>query len=395
MSAAASLIVTNDTKTLKTNAGCHSATRRPAGRMNRSSRQLRGGVTLIELLVVISIISVLASLILPAVQSAREAARRMSCANNLRQLALAITNDATARTRFPAAGNWGIGGERYHSWVTAILGYIDRPDLHTLYEWNKPYTDPSNKQVTRTSLNVLTCPNDFSVVAGQGNLTYVVNMGFGWTVPWDCPCTLHLDSGNVVQIVPFDLNGNGVVCPLDDSLDGPKTDRALLFDLGVFFGENLPLGSGTVRHHRFETITDGMTNTLMLSENIRAGFDFDGTTDVTWGSPQFWRVGFQISSRICENNQCSAGAVDYRRANDQSIQSARSEAINSSIDQPEGAAPWPSSMHPGIVNFAFCDGRVRPLSVTIDGSIYAALITPRGATVTGPLAQRVISDNEY
>jgi prepilin-type processing-associated H-X9-DG protein len=133
----------------------------------------------------------------------------------------------------------------------------------------------------------------------------------------------------------------------------------------------------------------------MLSENIRAGYDADGVNDVTWGSPQFWRVGFQVSSYVCGSERCSAGGVDYRRANDQSGGLAHTEALNSSINQPEGAAPWPSSMHPGIINFAFCDGHIRPLSAQIDGRVYAALVTPCGARVVGPLSQLPVGDNEY
>jgi len=353
----------------------------------------RNGLTLIELLVVISIISILASLILPAVQSAREAARRTTCANNIRQITLAIHNEATATGRLPAAGNFGSSGERYHNWVTALLGYLDRADLNDQYNRNKPYTDEANKQLTRTQLNVLTCPNDLSVVAGQGNLSFVVNAGFGWTVPVDCPATLHLTPDNVARVVPFDLNGNGIVCPLDPATDGNTTDRSLLFDLSLFFVENLPLGSGTVRHHSFDTITDGTGHTLLLAENIRAGYD--PVDDATWGSPEIRHCAFLISSYVCKDERCAPGNVDYRLANDRQTDPARREAINSSLEQPEGGAPWPSSLHVGIVNVAFCDGHVRPISTMIDGNIYAALITPRGARITGPLGQRIVADNDY
>src|SRR5260221_6930424 len=114
--------------------------RQPYARAGR-----RSGLTLIELLVVISIISILASLILPAVQSAREAARRTTCANNIRQISLAIHNEAAATGRLPAAGNFGVSGERYHNWVTALLGYLDRADLNDQYNRNKTYTDEANK----------------------------------------------------------------------------------------------------------------------------------------------------------------------------------------------------------------------------------------------------------
>ena len=73
---------------------------------------------------------------------------------------------------------------------------------------------------------MLTCPNDFSVVEGKGNLSFVVNAGFAWTIPVDCPATMHLTADNVLRVVPFDLNGNLVMCPLDPASDGTPSDRA-------------------------------------------------------------------------------------------------------------------------------------------------------------------------
>ncbi len=96
----------------------------------------RGGFTLIELSVSISIIALLMSLILPAVNRPRESARRIECANKARNIALAMTNFATTQNRFPAAGYWGGGPNPdknnpipHHNWVVDLLAYLDRRDL--------------------------------------------------------------------------------------------------------------------------------------------------------------------------------------------------------------------------------------------------------------------------
>lgn len=354
---------------------------------------IRPGFTVLELLVVIVILSVLASLILPAISSAREAARRMNCTSNLRQIVLAIQNDSSATGRLPASGNFGTSGERYHSWVTSILGYLDQASLADQYNRGLPSTAAANLVLTNTQISTLICPNDPSIEPGKGNLSYVVNSGFGWTVPVDCPATAHLVGGTVMQVVPFDLNGNGVVCPIDPASDGTPGDRDVLFNMCVFFVENLPLGSGTKRHHRLDSINDGTSNTLMLSENIRAGYD--SATGANWGSPETLHNAFLVSSYVCKAERCTAGNVDYLRANDHQAAPARNEAINSSIKQPEGGAPWPSSLHTGIVNVGFCDGRVVPISEAIDGRVYSALATPCGVRLTGPLVQAVVTDADY
>lgn len=357
------------------------------------TRDVRRGFTVLELLVVILILSLLASLILPAISSAREAARRMNCTSNLRQLAIAIQNDSSATGRLPASGNFGTGGERYHSWVTSILGYLDQASLVEKYNRGLTSTSVTNQEITNAQLSVLICPNDPSIVPGKGNLSYVVNSGFGWTVPVDCPATAHLVGGTVMQVVPFDLNGNGLVCPIDPASDGAPGDRDILFDVCLFFVENLPLGSGTKRHHRFDSIKDGTSNTLMLSENLRAGYD--EVAGANWGSPDTLHNAFLVSSYICKDERCAVGNVDYRRANDRTTDPARNEAINSSINGPEGGAPWPSSLHPGIVNVAFCDGRVVSLSEAIDGRVYSALVSPCGTRLTGPLVQSIVTDADY
>jgi hypothetical protein len=98
---------------------------------------------------------------------------------------------------------------------------------------------------------------------------------------------------------------------------------------------------------------------------------------------------------VCDNLCCSAGNVDYARANDRSQHPHRLEAINSSLDQAEGEAPWPSSFHPDGVHVVYCGGRVKFLSEDVEGLVYASLISPRGSLIQGPLAQPVVSPDQY
>lgn len=98
-----------------------------------ADKKERRGFTLIELLVSISIIAVLMSLILPAVNSAREAARRTECLNNVKNVSLAIINATETKKRFPAAAYWG-GPDKnvpgpHHNWVVEVLPLLDRRDL--------------------------------------------------------------------------------------------------------------------------------------------------------------------------------------------------------------------------------------------------------------------------
>jgi len=133
--------------------------RKPAAR--------RSGFTLIELLVVISIIAVLMSLILPAVQSAREAGRRTQCLNNIRNLALAIHNSASGR-----AGGLPYLDESGSNWPVSLLQYLDRNDLATQPTYNN-----------NIAVNVFTCPNDINNFQKPTGLSYGLNAGYGAFVP--------------------------------------------------------------------------------------------------------------------------------------------------------------------------------------------------------------------
>ncbi len=354
----------------------------------------RCGFTILELLVVMAIIGVLVGLGLPAVMNARNSARQITCANNLRNVALALRGNAESMQRFPAAGLFSATGpEQYHSWVTEILPLLDQEPLYKQYDFSKPWDSAGNKQVVSTSLPVLICPDDISRVEGRGNLTYAVNCGFGWTVPLDCPSTLHATGPTTATISPLDFNGNGIVCPVDSATDGVPSDTKIMEALGMFFVENWPAGTGTVRHHRLGVLDDGETQTIMLAENLRSGYD--PVTGSGWGSPDIRYVGFLGSGYVCTNGRCDTGNVDYSRTNIKDVAPYNAEALNAALKLPEGLAPWPSSLHQGRIYVAFCDGRVQPLSVDIDGRVYAALLSPNGSQITGPMAQPILSSSDY
>jgi prepilin-type processing-associated H-X9-DG protein len=342
--------------------------------------------------VVITIISMLIALLLPAVMSARGAARRTQCKNNLRNIGLAMIQEAEAQRRFPASGNFGYYGPPFHNWAVTLLPWLEHRDIYDRWDFQSQYDQPPNADLASLTLPILVCPDDDSALEGWGTMSYVVNGGFGWTKPWDCPASFHVQANHYGEAI--DLNGNGIACPADLHQDGTPSDKTLYFQTGLFFLENWPHGTGTQRHHTPDSVVDGLSNTLMLSENVRAGYD-PGSEWGCWTTPWPTRHSFFLSSYVCDNLCCSAGNVDYARANDRSQHPYRLEGINAALDQAEGEAPWPSSYHPGGVHVVFAGGRVEFLAEDVEGVVYASIVSPRGSLIQGPLAQPVVSPDQY
>jgi prepilin-type processing-associated H-X9-DG protein len=305
--------------------------------------------------------------------------------------------EADTRRRFPASGNIGAElpqGTPYHGWGVNLLPWIDQAQIHTQWDFNTAFNAAPNQGLARTSISVLTCPSDISVLGGTGDLSYVVNGGFGWTAPVDCPEFTHPADPSGPFMGSFDLNGNGIVCTPPDQPDGDPSDRDLFKQTGLFFAENWPHGSGTVRYHAPGGIHDGSSQTLLIAENVRAGAD-PANADANWANPYPWRTCFFVSAYVCQDAVCTDGNVDYARANDHTNVPYRFESINAGLTQPEGEAPWPSSFHVGGVHVAYADGHVVFLSENIDGVVYAALVSPQGARIEGPLAQPVINTTGF
>jgi len=334
----------------------------------------RRGISVLEILIVFVVISVLMALAAPAIQSSRATARRTECQNHLRNLGIAFTAVSEQNRRLPASGYFGTDGTEYHNWVLDVLPWTEQNQLAAEYDRRAGYLAPENFALTRTHLPLLICPVDLSAEDGQGNLSYAVNAGFGWTIPIDQPVTFHPLQAEAE--VPLDLNGDGKTGLVDERVAGVGTDRELLYRTGLFFPENWPIGSGTVRKHQLETILDGASNTVLLAESVRSGFD--PASGDTWGSPLPRRSSFVLSGYICDSASCSSGNVDYARANQREPGAAAAEALNAALTQPEGEAPWASSWHDGGLNVCFADGHVEFVSEVIAGHIWAALLSPQG-----------------
>lgn len=351
---------------------------------HRFSDRLRvRGFTFVELLVVLVIIVLLLSLGLPAMSRSRQRARILDCSNNLRNINLALIQAATDKERLPACGNFG-KTTMCHSWVLGLLPHLDQGVVYVNWNQDAGLSYPPNQTRAQTSIRVLTCPSDLSVEPDAGNLSYVVNGGIGFTAQiggvHDCP------------VAPFgskiDFNGNGSTCLSSGLPDGDPSDKDFFFKTGLFFNETWKWNV-TVRHHRLDTVVDGLSQTITLAENVRTGYNPSDPNTENWANSNPYRTSFYIGNP-CKNDACTAGNVDYGTCN------SGKYAINSGLTASEGASPVPNSFHGEGVNMAFGDGRVKFVNQKLDSRVYAALVSPQGMLLENTLlAQPVVSDASY
>jgi len=274
----------------------------------------RRGFTLIELLVVISIIATLMGLLLPAVQKAREAASRISCANNLKQIGLALHNYEGVYQRLPPT-RVNIGSA---TWAVYIMPFMEQDNLYNQWDFQATYYQQNNVART-TNVRSYFCPSRRT--AGDTPRNSI----FGDIPSWG-GSSVNTPGGlgdYAASVDPSGCDFPGVGC--------------------VTMSGAFQMGTG----NRFASFTDGLSNTIFVGEK-HVPIDKKG---VGW-----W--------------DCSTYNGDY------SICSTRTGGPNFPLTNNPRDPGWKfGSMHTGVVLFVFGDGGVRNIPVTISPSILFLLIS--------------------
>jgi prepilin-type N-terminal cleavage/methylation domain-containing protein/prepilin-type processing-associated H-X9-DG protein len=306
----------------------------------------RRAFTLIELLVVIAIIAVLIGLLLPAVQKVRAAAARIQCANNLKQLGLAMHNYHDANRVFPPAyinkGPYGTSGYSFtHGWAPFVLPYIEQQPLYNLYRWDFPVYAPENQPVVATHLRLFQCPQapEQDRYMTFGPFAYFGTKG----ACGDYTITLGVDPV-LAQL--------GLVDPVGD-YRGALTNTATPA-LGLS-----PKPTGT----RLTDITDGTSTTILLTEDA--------------GRPRLWQAGKAGPDQALEGGPWDhfKGPIILQGSTLDGTASPGPCALNCNNDREVYA------FHTGGANAVFADGSVRFLPAGIDIRVLAGLITRAGGEV--------------
>jgi prepilin-type N-terminal cleavage/methylation domain-containing protein/prepilin-type processing-associated H-X9-DG protein len=172
--------------------------------VQQTVRLLRPGFTLIELTVTIAVAGMLAAIILPAVQSAREGSRRAACRNNLRQIGVALANFESAHGRLPPGRDGA--QRRQHSWATAILGHLGQSPLYAAYDFDRAWHDPANHAAVTTNVPVFRCPSAVEDWPGKtdyggnyGSTLTGLEPGFGRGAGWEAGTLLAVRTQDVTE----------------------------------------------------------------------------------------------------------------------------------------------------------------------------------------------------
>lgn len=304
----------------------------------------KNGFTLVELLVVIAIIGVLIALLLPAVQQAREAARRMSCNNNLKQLALAMHMYHDTFNRLPSGNVDGGSGTtlRRSCWVHSLLPYVEQKALNDeIRNENPTYTMDIPARLKDVTLQAFQCPSNLADAKGGNGSSS------------GAPYRPSSDPG-------FGFKSSYVACAGSNNMK--------LGELNGVFARN--------KYEPMASIKDGTSNTLIISEcvaRVQEDTGWGGAGGI-WGGSTWGGYGF--STEYGPNTT----VADQVYSADGSSPKYPVVSVGSSYDELRNFA---RSYHPGGVNAASADGSVRFFADTIDLTTFNALGTRNGGETLG------------
>jgi prepilin-type N-terminal cleavage/methylation domain-containing protein/prepilin-type processing-associated H-X9-DG protein len=315
---------------------------------NKVGRRFRGAFTLIELLVVIAIIAVLIGLLLPAVQKVREAAARMSCQNNLKQIGLALHNYHDTNGHLPAGSLWIPPGfdraAAESTWITWILPFIEQDNLYKTADFTRGFgqgtNNHPNNRIGSTILKPFLCPSDGDVEVSNWGASRV------WA------------RGNYVA--------NNGIGPMTETTV-PNTTRPQ----GVFM-----LNS----KHKITDITDGSTNTVFVSELIKA----PGTvTDSVNNGGSDWRGVMHYSEGpLYQHNYTPNSPVPDEVRRGMCVNIVQAPCLGTTTSwNPKRIVFTARSRHAGGVNTLMGDASVRFVSNSIGLVTWQAVSSPQRGEV--------------
>jgi prepilin-type N-terminal cleavage/methylation domain-containing protein/prepilin-type processing-associated H-X9-DG protein len=337
--------------------------------------RIRQGFTLIELLVVIAIIAILIGLLLPAVQKTREAAARMSCTNNLKQIALGNMNHESATGTFiPGVSRSGCC---WGTWMIPVLPYVEQDSLARIYVgfgglgYNPlgvapRYASSPNVTISRTQLKIFQCPSDTAKKWSGGTLTMH-------------NCVLNAGNTNFYQqSMPFFCTGGSTI-----GANGCVTFGGAPFgwyeDPSNLTGDSSPAdyvnGNPNAgldgRPRRIAEISDGTSNTLCVSEVIQAPRGGNDIRGFTWWGGAAGFTTFQTPNNSSAVDVMTGGGCGPSTSNPPYPCTTTSTSTLARMQLAR-------SRHTNGVNAALCDGSVRFISNTVSLAAWRAAGTARG-----------------
>lgn len=331
--------------------------------MNTSRNAARHGFTLVELLVVIAIIALLIALLVPAVQSSREVARRLQCQNNMKQLGLALQSYHSSMGAFPPAiTTQGTSSPISHNqnvwpgWTITVLPYLEQQTLHDAFNLTQPINAEANRLARGTRLNVMLCPSE------PNASTECSRAGGGWA--------RGNYGANIGMLSPAATLSNNLPSG-DPNLWNPN-QRGIM-------GANEALSIASIR--------DGTSNTMLILE-LRVGLvpvDIRGTWALgQCGASSVCGYGNNVQPAIPGPNVCAPGADDQNEGDtvvNLAIGEDRARRECMFLKSSPNWQSFPRSSHVGGIVVGFADGSVHYIGDYIESG--SATCGPRDLCNTG------------